>query len=70
MLKGAVLYERKSRVGNLYKLDKKSGEIAIVSIVILKDFNVKTITCDTDLEFAKPGFFNDLLGNKSYFCES
>jgi len=35
MLKGAVLYERKSRVGNLYKLDKKSGEIAIVSIVIL-----------------------------------
>ena len=37
-------------------LTEKSGEIAIVSIVILKDFDVKTITYDTDLEFAKHGF--------------
>jgi len=64
------LYERKSRVGKLYKLEsKESGEVAVAMIMILKNFEVKTITYDNGLEFAKHGFVNDLLGSKSYFCK-
>jgi IS30 family transposase len=35
----------------------------------LKNFNVKTITYDNGLEFAKHGFANDLLESESYFCK-
>ena len=64
------LYERKSRVGKLYKLgSKESGEVAIAMIMTLKEFDVKTITYDNGLEFAKHGFVNDLLGCESYFCK-
>lgn len=64
------LYERKSRVGKLYKLaSKESGEVAIGIIMVLKKFDVKTITYDNGLEFAKHGFVNDLLGSESYFCK-
>jgi len=63
------LYERKSRVGKLYKLKaKESSDVAIAIIMILKKFEVKTITYDNGLEFSKHGFINDLLGSESYFC--
>jgi IS30 family transposase len=65
------LYERKSRVEKLYKLgSKESGEVAIAMIMTLKEFDVKTITYDNGLEFAKHGFGNDLLGSESYFCKA
>ncbi|MDA7931796.1 IS30 family transposase [Akkermansiaceae bacterium] len=64
------LYERKSRVGKLYKSgSKESGKVAIAMIMTLKNFDVKTITYDNGLEFAKHGFVNDLLGCESYFCK-
>ncbi|MDB4388368.1 IS30 family transposase, partial [Akkermansiaceae bacterium] len=64
------LYERKSRIGKLYKLSGKQSEDVAVGIVItLRDFDVKTITYDNGLEFAKHGFVNDLLGSESYFCK-
>ena len=64
------LYERKSRVGKLYKLGcKESGEVAVAMIMTLKEFDVKTITYDNGLEFAKHEFGNDLLGSESYFCK-
>lgn len=64
------LYERKSRVGKLFKLkDKKSEDVAVGIIMTLRNFNVKTITYDNGLEFAKHGFVNDLLGSESYFCK-
>ena len=64
------LYERKSRVGKLYKLEsKESGEVAVAIIMILKKFDVKTITYDNGLEFSKHGFVNDLLGCESFFCK-
>ena len=64
------IYERKSRVGKLFKLmSKESQEVAIAMITVLKDFEVKTITYDNGLEFAKHGFVNDLLGSESYFCK-
>lgn len=64
------LYERKSRVGKLYKLEsKESRDVAIGIVMILKNFEVKTITYDNGLEFAMHGFVNDLLGSESYFCK-
>ena len=64
------LYERKSRVGKLYKLKtKESDQVAIAIIMILKKFEVKTITYDNGLEFSKHGFVNDLVGSESYFCK-
>jgi transposase, IS30 family len=63
------LYERKSRVGKLYKLEnKESGNVAIGVVMILRNFKVKTITYDNGLEFAMHGFVKDLLGCESYFC--
>ncbi|MDB4586217.1 IS30 family transposase [Akkermansiaceae bacterium] len=64
------LYERKSRVGKLYKLTgKQSEDVAIGIVMTLRNFDVKTITYDNGLEFAKHGFVNDLLGSESYFCK-
>ena len=64
------LYERKSRVGKLYKLESKESEkVAIGIILTLRKFNVKTITYDNGLEFSKHGFVNDVLSSKSYFCK-
>jgi len=64
------LYERKSRVGKLYKLTgKESEDVAIGIVLTLRGFNVKTITYDNGLEFAMHGFVNDLLGSDSYFCK-
>ncbi len=64
------VYERKSRVGKLYRLDgKNSSETAIGLVMILKELDVKTITYDNGLEFARHGFVNELLNSKSYFCK-
>lgn len=64
------IYERKCRVGKLYKLvGKTSKETAVGLIMVLKKFEVKTITYDNGLEFAMHGFVNDVLGCDSYFCK-
>jgi transposase, IS30 family len=64
------VYERKSRVGKLYRLEgKNSSETAIGLVMILKELDVKTITYDNGLEFARHGFVNELLNSKSYFCK-
>jgi IS30 family transposase len=64
------LYERRSRVGKLYKLTgKESVDVAIGIVLTLRNFEVKTITYDNGLEFARHGFVNDLLESESYFCK-
>ena len=64
------VYERKSRVGKLFRLDgKNSSETAVGLVVILREFDVKTITYDNGLEFARHGFVNELLASESYFCK-
>jgi IS30 family transposase len=64
------LYERKSRLGKLYKLEAKgSGETSIGIITILRGLTVSTITYDNGLEFAMHGFVNKLLDCESYFCK-
>ena len=37
--------------------------------MVLKEFDVKTITYDNGHEFARHGFVNHLLTTKSYFCK-
>lgn len=64
------VYERKSRVGKLYRLGgKESSETAVGLVMILRQLEVKTITYDNGLEFARHGFVNDLLACASYFCK-
>lgn len=64
------LYERKSRLGKLHRLEGKgSGETAIAIIMILRGMVVTSVTYDNGLEFALHGFVNDLLGCHSYFCK-
>jgi len=64
------VYERKSRVGKLYRLGGKgSSETAVALVTILREFDVKTITYDNGLEFARHGFVNELLTSESYFCK-
>ena len=64
------VYERKSRVGKLCLLDgKNSSETAIGLVTVLREFDVKTITYDNGLEFARHGFVNGLLNSESYFCK-
>ena len=64
------LYERKSRVGKLFKLEgKESADVAVGMILTLRNFNVKTITYDNGLEFARHGVVNELLECESYFCK-
>ena len=64
------VYERKSRLGKLYKLpDKSSGETSRGIVKLLLGLKVKTITYDNGLEFAQHEFVNDLLDCDSYFCK-
>ena len=64
------VYERKSRVGKLFRLTGKSSkETAVALVMILREFDVKTITYDNGLEFAMHGFVNDLLASESFFCK-
>ena len=64
------VYERKSRIGKLYKLpDKTSHQTSVALVTVLTGLDVKTITYDNGLEFAKHGFVSKLLGCVSYFCK-
>ena len=64
------VYERKSRVGKLYRLGGKgSSETAVALVTILREFDVKTITYDNGLEFARHALVNDLLSSESFFCK-
>lgn len=64
------LYERRSRMGLLYKLpDKSSRETSMAIVLILHGLVVHSITYDNGLEFAMHGFVNELLGSESYFCK-
>ena len=64
------VYERKSRTGKLYKLsDKSSRETSNGLLKLLKGLDVKTITYDNGLEFAKHELVNNMLGCDSYFCK-
>lgn len=64
------LYERKSRLGKLYKLScKESYETASGIVILLRKYKVRSVTYDNGLEFSKHEFVNDLLGCKSYFCK-
>lgn len=64
------VYERKSRLGKLYKLpDKSSLETAVGIVAALEGHRVRSITYDNGLEFAMHGAVNELLGSESYFCK-
>lgn len=64
------VYERRSRIGKLYKLPDKSSQQTSVSLVtVLTGLKVKTITYDNGLEFAKHDFVSRLLECESYFCK-
>ena len=64
------VYERKSRLGKLFKLtDRSSLETARGLVTVLKSFKVHTVTYDNGGEFAMHRFVNDSLGAESYFCK-
>jgi IS30 family transposase len=64
------VYERKSRLGKLFKLTGKTSlETAKGLVSVLIGFHVHTVTYDNGLEFAMHGFVNDLLEAESYFCK-
>lgn len=64
------LYERKSRVGLLHLMPDKSSDETLKGIVsLLRGKEVRTITYDNGLEFARHGLINELLGCESYFCK-
>ena len=64
------LYERKSRLGKLYKLSSKgSYETACGIVALLREHKVRSVTYDNGLEFSKHEFVNELLNCKSYFCK-
>ena len=65
------LYERKSRLGKLIKLDSKDAESTAEAIVTaLKELCVHTITYDNGLEFAGHQKVSQALGAKGYFCQT
>ena len=64
------LYERKSRLGKLYKLSSKGAyETACGIVSLLREHKVRSVTYDNGLEFSKHEFVNDLLNCKSFFCK-
>ena len=64
------LYERKSRLGKLIRLDSKDAEsTAEALIATLKGMCVYTITYDNGLEFAGHQKVSEALGASSYFCQ-
>lgn len=70
--RGALLslYERKSRLCKLTKLEsKEADETAGAMISALRGHRVHTITYDNGLEFAGHRRVNAALGAKSYFCK-
>jgi IS30 family transposase len=64
------IYERKSRLGKLYKLSCKNSLATAKGIIeILFRHKVKSITYDNGLEFSKHTLVNKQLGCQSYFCK-
>lgn len=64
------LYERKSRLGLLYLMPDKSSDGTLKGIMnLLRGMEVRTITYDNGLEFARHGLINELLECESYFCK-
>jgi len=62
------LYERESRLGLLYLMPAKSSDGTLKGIMnLLRGMEVRTITYDNGLEFARHGLINELLGCESYF---
>lgn len=63
------LYERKSRYGKLIKLKTKTSEETYRAIIqSLTSYQVKTITYDNGLEFAKHEAISTALSAQGYFC--
>jgi len=64
------VYERKSRLGKLFKLSGKSSrETAKGLVKVLTGFRVHTVTYDNGLEFAMHEVVNTCLDSESYFCK-
>jgi IS30 family transposase len=64
------LYERRSMLGKLVKLETKtSAETSEAIIATLRDYRVETITYDNGLEFAQHEKVSQKLGALGYFCE-
>jgi len=64
------VYERKSRLGKLFKLSgKNSRETAKGLVKVLTGFRVHTVTYDNGLEFAMHELVNTCLDSESYFCK-
>ena len=64
------LYERKSRLGKLIRLDSKDAETTAEAIIAaLEGMYVHTITYDNGLEFAGHQKVSQALGAKGYFCQ-
>jgi len=63
------VFERKSRLGKLFKLENRgSTETAEAIIELLQGYQVHTMTFDNGLEFAKHHRVTEALGAKGYFC--
>jgi transposase, IS30 family len=64
------LYESKSRLGRLLRLDSKDAETTAEGIIAaLKELCVHTITDDNGLEFAGHQKVSQALGASGYFCQ-
>ena len=64
------VYERKSRMGKLIRLESKDAQLTAEAIITALDgLRVHTITYDNGLEFAGHQQVNQALGTKSYFCQ-
>lgn len=63
------LYERKSRLGLICKLQTKTAKETSAAIIRqLRGLKVRTITYDNGLEFAHHKQVSDALGGFAYFC--
>lgn len=63
------LYERKSRLGLLAKLEDKGSEATSQGIIrLLEGYQVRTITYDNGLEFSRHEEVSSALGAQGYFC--
>lgn len=63
------LYERKSRLGKLVKLESKGSEQPAAAIIAtLKPYRSKTLTYDNGLEFSRHLEVSKALKAKGYFC--
>lgn len=64
------LYERKSRLGRLVKLETKGSKGTTLAIIAtLRAYKVRTITYDNGLEFSGHLEVTEALEAKGYFCQ-